>query len=106
MPDVNFIFRRDTDNILIVGSMMNFAQAQSVGHDRIAMFARIRNDVRRVEEFGVVKLAENATVAIRGKNFFTKCTLVQASSGKCGDVPPYSHRRVIFELLIVIHIDR
>ena len=47
--DVDVIVRVNSQEVGVVGRMVDLAHAQAIGHDRNSMFVGIRDDVRCVE---------------------------------------------------------
>ena len=55
---MNTVVRRNTDDILIVSSMMDLAQGKAVGNNRITSGLTVGNDVSSVEKFRMMQPAD------------------------------------------------
>lgn len=49
---MHLVVRRDADEILIEGSVMDRAKAEAVAYHGLALLLEIADDMRRVEESG------------------------------------------------------
>jgi hypothetical protein len=61
---MNLTLRRDADQILVEGTVVDRAQAQPVADERLALLVDVTDDVRGIEQSGLSEGADGAAVAV------------------------------------------
>lgn len=89
MRDVNDVVRRDTDQILIESSMMNGAEAQTIGDAGFAEVIRVANNVCRIEEPQFLQSANSALTAVSRDDLGAEPGLMKADSSLANGVTPF-----------------
>ena len=87
-PDFDRVVRPNGQEEAVEGGVMQLAQRQSVTDDRIALVLRILNDVRRVEQFLMPKVADGALHAIGIEHLLTKRLLMEPPADRRSHVLP------------------
>lgn len=80
--------RPHADQLLIEGSVMELAERERVGDFRFSRWIRVRNDMRRVEEFSVPQAAQRTALSIRSKNAPPELFLVYPADRRHFDIAP------------------
>lgn len=88
MPHFDRVVGPDCQEEAVESGMMELAEREPVAHNRIALVLRIRDDVRRVEQFLMPKMADGALLAISLENALAKLPLVNATTECRDDVSP------------------
>lgn len=78
--------RRDADEVLVEGTVVDRAEAQTVADQRLALLVGVGDDVRRVEQPDLLERADGAAVAVCGKNGAPELRLVDALLDEPHDV--------------------
>lgn len=72
---------RDAEKAPVEGGVVNLAQRQPIGNDRIATLLRIADDVGGVEQLGVSQSAHRALTAVCVEHLLAEDGLVETLSG-------------------------
>ena len=68
----------DPDEVLIVGAVVNGAQAEPVRHDGFAPLLEVSDDMRSVEQSDLLQSADRAAIGVRGEDEAAELRLMQA----------------------------
>src|SRR5688500_18679464 len=75
------VIRTDPEDVLVVGRVVQLAEGQAVGDDGIASRVGVGNDVRGIDQFGLIECANGAPDVVGGLDLAGEDRLVQAPLG-------------------------
>src|SRR5262245_61168469 len=87
VSNLDFKIRLDAENRPIKGAVMEAAEGQAVGNDRLTVRMSVRQDMRCVQEFGVFQLADGAALPVSIDYLVAESALVQALLDRACCVP-------------------
>src|SRR3954470_19435711 len=82
------VIRRNPDELLIKGSMMDGTEAQAVLHVRVAACLEIADDVRCVEQSALLQSADSAFTRIRDEDAPAEPGLMKPHPRVANAIPP------------------
>ncbi len=68
----------NADDVVVESGMMQLAQREAIGDDRLATRLSIGDDVGRVEQFLMPELTQGASTPVRGEDALAKPSLMQS----------------------------
>ena len=87
-PNVHVQVRIDSQDVLVVGGVVDLAERETVPNLRDAGLFPVRHDMRRIQQFAAVQTTERAALAIGPQNAAAEAHLVKAPLGGDGHVAP------------------
>ena len=87
--DAHLVVGRDADEVLVERAVVDRAEAEPVGHRRLAGELRVGDDVGRVEEPGLLEPADRALVRVRREHAGAEAGLVEAHACLADGVAPF-----------------
>ncbi len=97
--DFHDIIGAYAQKVLVIGGVVDFAQRDAVCNGSNALFMRIRDDMRCIEQLHVVKCADSAVLVIGPHYHGPKHWLMETLSGHALSVPLLDlvQRRAVIE---------
>src|SRR6185437_10255121 len=86
--DAHLVLRVYSYEVLVEGSMMDGAEAESVADRRIAVLLSVADDVRGIQEAGLPQTADRTPIAVCRHDPRAEPCLMNADSGLAKHVPP------------------
>src|SRR6266852_7034217 len=90
---------RDADEIAVQGGVVELAEREAVGNDRLPQGMAVREDVSGFQQLVMTEPADGAALLVGAEHTLAKAPLVQALPDHRGHVlPPRGQRRRVVEL--------
>src|SRR2546428_7122689 len=91
--------RRDADEVTVEGGVVELAERETVGNDRLAQGMAVREDVSGFQQLVMAEPADGAALLVSAEHALAKAPLVQALPDHRGHVlSPRGQRRRVIDL--------